>query len=235
MLIERFTLSLVTYRPFRSFPGTLGKMGHLDWDTVLLPDACDEILIIEKTDPGQKGILQYGNSRFRVITQPNNPPYADPFRQMQLDESKNDWVLIMDDDERLSAGALNFMAGLATADPYPGREWVAVRFPREDYIYHQGCWRYVPANGADHQTRLVNRKYVRWGADPHTVPVIDGLILTVGQVGVSILHYRDYDKIVSWTKHCNEMFADKPDIVAMQTAYLERLNMMMGIQPKNAR
>lgn len=230
MPIEKFTLSLVTYRPFRSFPGTLGKMGHWDWETGLLPESCDEILIIEKVDPGQRGLLQYGSDRFRVIVRPNDPPYADPFRQVQLDEAKNDWVLILDDDERLSAGALTFMAGLATADPAPGRDWVAVRFPREDYIYHQGCWRYVPANGADHQTRLVNRKRVKWGAEPHTVPAIEGLVLTVAQPGISILHYRDYDKIMSWTKHCNEMFADKPEIVEMQNAYIERVNMLMGIK-----
>lgn len=235
-MIDKITVSLVTYNSTKSFPGMPG-VWYLEGlvQSLAQVDIIDEIFLIEKEDEEHPALftrqppISFVDERWTIKIAPNDPPYADPFRQHQLCEARNDWVLILDDDERISWGMAQFINSLKEQDPCPDKDWVAISFPREDYIYHMGNWRYCPANGQDHQYRLVNRKFTQWGSDPHTLPQFDGTVLHVSDARKSILHYRDYDKIVSWSAHCNEMFKDKPQIVSMQDAYLQRVQQLLGV------
>lgn len=238
MIISQITIALTTYNPMRPFPNNkyISNTNFFsEWyESILrLPrDFVGEVLIIEKADNVSGGhqldsIYGKEDPRLRVIETSNDPPYADPFRAWMLEEAINDWVLILDDDERISPGLRRFLVSLAEHDPAPGKAWAAIRLPREDYIFHEGCWRYAPANGADHQMRFVNRHQVSWPSLPHSVPEIEGTVLTVGNDRCSILHYRDFDKIISWTQDCNDRFANMPHIVQMQNDYIDRLRKLL--------
>ena len=246
-LIEKITVSLTTFNPMRRFPERgyceSWKEAQGDEDVYLNHQTfisgwmesieqlhADEILIIEKAEAGKHCMAKrYPWNHVRVIEAPNDPPFADPFRQQMLDEAKNDWVLQLDDDERVSPQMATFLASLGDMDPAPTKPWAAIRFPREDYIFHKHCWRYIPANGDDHQMRLLDRRRVKVGSKPHSIPEPDGAVLTITSRECSILHYRSFDKITSWTDNCNRMFAHQPRIVAMQTAYVGRVRAMLGI------
>lgn len=239
--IDKITVAMTTFDPVRLFPTDEHYEHSRDSEFKPLTETylsgwirsierlkmVDDILIIEKSD-GEYILPAALEEPYRILTAPNNPPYADPFRQQMLDAAKNDWVLVLDDDERLSCQMIAFLESLVTRDPVPTKPWAAIRFPRQDYIFHDGLWKYVPANGSDHQMRLVDRRQVRWPGKPHSMPQVDGAILTVSQPECAILHYRDFNKIVSWTRDCNERFADMPEIVAMQDAYVQRVKEMLG-------
>ena len=250
-LIENITVALTTFNPMRRFPEPKyceswetiqdDDNVYLDYQTFISGwmeiieqlKNVDEILIIEKADTDKHCLAKtYPWNHVRVIEAPNDPPFADPFRQRMLDEAKNDWVLHLDDDERVSPQMATFLASLGERDPAPVKPWAAIRFPREDYIFYKHYWRYIPANGDDHQMRLLDRRRVKVGGKPHSIPEVDGAVLTIQSRECSILHYRSFDKIVSWTDNCNRMFADQPQVVAMQTAYVERVRAMLGIPAK---
>lgn len=234
-LIPSVTISLATYHPLRPFPGLGYADSHLSgWlaNVLRLPTA-NEIQIIERVDEGV--VPETANfplpdfKRCRLLHWPNDPPYIDPTRGPAQEDAANDWVLFLDDDERMSEGMIRFLACLSQQDPFPSKDWAAVRFPREDYLYYNGLWRYIPANGADPQIRLVNRERVHWPGTPHNTPEIDGMILSLTGQDMAILHYREYAKVVRRTDFCNGLFVDQERIVAMQTAYVERVRGMLGV------
>jgi hypothetical protein len=229
-------VALATYHPLRQFPVIEGISHFQGWiDSVSRLRVADEILILERMDPGADPDLMTGHPlledpRCRMIYEPNDPPWIDCTRQPMQGMAKNDWVLFLDDDERLSEGALRWIDSLAQEDPCPNRDWSVVRFAREDYIAHRGLWRHIPANAEDPQIRLVDRRRVQWPGTPHNLPQVQGLILDVRGQDTQILHYRQYEKIVARTAQTDALFAESPNLIWMQDAYVDRVRAMLGIR-----
>jgi glycosyltransferase involved in cell wall biosynthesis len=103
-------------------------------------------------------------------------------RQAALDRARGDWVLFVDDDERVSAGlAAEIRAAAASgqAEAY----WV----PRRNYIW--GRW--IRGGGwfPDAQLRLLRRDRACYdlGGLVHEVATVDG---RVGTLGCAIVHYN---------------------------------------------
>lgn len=230
--IEGISVVLVTYNPLRPFPGSTES--HLEgWiKNVCRLKIATEIILVEMLDDMEKPILPnqlIQDSRIRVIHRLNDPPYADPVCSEMLQESHNDWVFFLADDERMSEGMITLLDSLSEQDPLPQREWGAIQFRREDYIFYNDLWRYIPANGDDPQVRLVDRRMTTWDIKPHTVPCVDGLVIYIQQPPTTILHYRAYEKIVKATENYNQEFSSMPHIVQMQTNYMERVKAMLGV------
>jgi len=149
----------------------------------------DEIFVVEMVNPGEQHELDHDMlpDGYKLVVRKNDPP-TDITRKETLEAAKNDWVLFLDDDERMSEGMLRFVDSLATVDPAPSHDWSAICFQREDYIWYNGLWRYIPANGNDPQIRLVDRRRARWTGKPHEVPEVDGVLLTIARPDTKILH-----------------------------------------------
>lgn len=237
-MIDHITIGLPTDNPYQLFPGSEqslldGWLEHLQRLKIV-----DEILIVEMLDPGIEPRIpeKLLDPRCRVVRHPNDPPVERTRQEMQ-EMANNDWMLHLDDDERMSEGMIRFLESLATEDLkapagrtlVAGEDYAAIQFTREDYIYYNGVWRYIPANGNDPQIRLMDRRSVRWHGRPHEIPEIDGRLLSVQRPDTHILHYRSYEKIVRKTNKCNEQFKDQPNIVSMQDAYVERVKAMLGV------
>lgn len=258
-IIPSLTVALATYHPMRPFPGEDRPGGHFaGWiESVSRLEIANEILILERLD---KGNFAYGTGipkhidpscfpltlaepdlsmgpplladpRCRIIYEPNDPPWIDCTRQPMQELAKNDWVLFLDDDERLSEGMIRWINGLAQVDPLPDKDWSVVRFARDDYIRYRNLWRHIPANGDDPQIRLVDRRRVTWPGTPHNLPVVDGLIVDVRGIDTHILHYREYEKIVKRTAQTDALFVGSPNLIRMQDDYVRRVEAMLGVRP----
>jgi len=83
-----------------------------------------------------------------------------------------DWVLLVDADERVSAGLCQEILGALAAD---GNRWAAYAVPRLVYYLHRWWWRggWYP----DYDIRLFRRERATWGgSEPHEKILVDGQV-----------------------------------------------------------
>jgi glycosyltransferase involved in cell wall biosynthesis len=103
-------------------------------------------------------------------------------RQAALDRARGEWVLFVDDDERVSAGLAAEVRAAAASGRAHGY-WV----PRRNYIW--GRW--IRGGGwfPDAQLRLLRRDKARYdlGGLVHEVAIVDGRL---GTLDCAIVHYN---------------------------------------------
>jgi glycosyltransferase involved in cell wall biosynthesis len=130
-----------------------------------------------------------------VVTVPN-AGFVEPGRQTGIDAASEDWILILDADERAGPALRDLVAG------YVGRDDLAgVYLPRQNYLFgkwirHSGYW-------PDHQMRLVRPRSVEWPPLVHTKPRVNGLTERAPASPANAIVHHNYATIGEWVERNN--------------------------------
>jgi glycosyltransferase involved in cell wall biosynthesis len=112
--------------------------------------------------------------------------YVEPARNFALAQARNSWTLVVDADERASAGLAGWIA--ANLDQTSA---VAFRIPRRNYYRQQWiqCCGWFP----DEQLRLFRRERVKYSDRIHRAPAVEGTVENLPQRGEAYLAHYGFD------------------------------------------
>jgi hypothetical protein len=131
----------------------------------------------------------------RVVSIPN-AGFVEPGRQTGIDSAQEEWVLILDADERAAPALRELVCG------YVGREDLAgVYLPRQNHLFgrwirHSGYW-------PDHQLRLLRPRSTEWPPLVHTKPEVDGQTEKAAASPASAIVHHNYATIHEWVERNN--------------------------------
>jgi glycosyltransferase involved in cell wall biosynthesis len=106
----------------------------------------------------------------RVIEMPEEP-IVERVRNRAAAECRGDWLMVIDADERVSAGLARRIPELVKAT-----DVTAYAIPRKNYFL--GVW-LEHGNWPDPQIRLARRGKIRWSELIHEHPEVDGKVVTL--------------------------------------------------------
>lgn len=113
----------------------------------------------------------------------NNYLYVEPSREYGIRKAKNDWVLILDADERITQELAYEIKNIISQNDIHYSHFKIPRkniFGKIKWLKHGGWW-------PDYIIRLINKKYFKsWPKDIHSTPIIEG---NCGYLQNPILHY----------------------------------------------
>lgn len=130
-------------------------------EEVHLPDAllsvsdCDDIVVVDdnSTDATRKIAEAYGA---RVFERVMNNNFATQ-KNFGIDQTKHNWVLLIDADERVSPELLKAMDELGEEDGAAAYEFAWKNFLGAKWLAHGGLY-------PDYHTRLFDKRRARYGA-----------------------------------------------------------------------
>jgi glycosyltransferase involved in cell wall biosynthesis len=167
----------------------------------LLPDciaSCadwvSEVLVVDMESDDSTIATAHGLGA-RVIDVPN-AGFAEPGRQQGIDAAQQQWVLVLDADERAAAGLHELVCG------YVGREDVAgVYLPRQNYLFgrwirHSGYW-------PDHKLRLFRPGATEWPPYVHTQARVNGRTEKAPASPEHAIIHHNYATIREWVDRNN--------------------------------
>jgi glycosyltransferase involved in cell wall biosynthesis len=160
----------------------------------------DDILVVdmESTDATVELARKMGA---QVISHPFMQ-YVEPAREHGIKLAKYDWVFILDTDERIIKElAKEVKQQIASAEFSYYKVPRKNIFGRDVWVKHGGWW-------PDHQTRLINKKFLKsWPKAIHSVPVIEGKL---GFLNEPFLHYfqGNFEKMVEKTINYENIESD---------------------------
>jgi glycosyltransferase involved in cell wall biosynthesis len=131
----------------------------------------------------------------RVVSIPN-AGFVEPGRQTAIDSAQEEWVLILDADERAAPALHELVRG------YVGREDLAgVYLPRQNHLFgqwikHSGYW-------PDHQLRLLRPRSVNWPPLVHTKPDVNGRTEKAPASPANAIVHHNYETIREWVERNN--------------------------------
>lgn len=158
----------------------------------------DEIIVVdlESTDKSAVVAKKLGAN----VYPHKNFSYVEPARNFGISKAKNEWVLILDSDEKISSTLSNKIKELLenpSADYY--------RLPRKNIIF--GKWITQARWWPDYNIRLFKKGSVSWNEIIHAVPMTQGTGFDIPiDEKFAIIHnnYTDVDsyleKMVRYTK-----------------------------------
>jgi glycosyltransferase involved in cell wall biosynthesis len=112
--------------------------------------------------------------------------YVEPARNFALAQAKHPWALVLDADERVSAGLASWIAASLAGTPA-----AAFRIPRRNFYGSQWltCCGWFP----DEQLRLFRRERVRYSHRIHRAPEVEGEIVSLPLRGEAYLAHQAFD------------------------------------------
>lgn len=144
---------------------TLNEEANIAEAIKSVKNIADEIIVVdmESEDNTRKIAKELGAKIFLH----RKMGYVEPARNFAISKASNDWILILDADERISKTlAKKILSAIETnhADYYT--------LPRKNIIFdkwisHTGWW-------PDYNIRLFKKQNVSWGDEIHSVPVTNG-------------------------------------------------------------
>ena len=142
----------------------------------------EEIMLIdmESTD---KTVEIARNLKVLVSNFPRSH-YVEPAREFGISQSKTDWVLILDADERITKELTDEIKSVIRNSQFSNykipRKNIFGNPPAGGWLKYGGWW-------PDYQIRLVNKKYfIRWPKRIHSTPQIKG---DFGYLENPLIHY----------------------------------------------
>ena len=161
----------------------------------------DRVLIDMSSTDGTQALA--AGAGFRVVTIPASDD-VDAIRNDHLDQAREEWVLVLDSDESLSADAQTEIGRLIAVH---GADCDAFAIPRFNMIAGQ----IMRASGwyPDHQVRLFRKGTVAWSGGHHRPPRVltgDHRLFRLDPPDCLHIHHDNYDSLA--------------DFVERQTRYL---------------
>lgn len=140
---------------------------------------------------------------------------VEPERQYSVDLGAQPWVLVLDDDEKVSEALLEGLGGILQT----GAD--AVWFDFKNLVEGEDI---SPILGADPHLRLFRRGAVKWPTTMHSWPETAREALTLFS-DLEIIHSRSWDK-VKRSNAAREAVADD-NVIAMQTRFLREVERLL--------
>ncbi|MCW3074110.1 MAG: glycosyl transferase family protein [Flaviaesturariibacter sp.] len=167
----------------------------------------DEIVVVDMHSTDKT--VEIAKGLGAVIFYFDDCSYVEPARNFAIQKASNQWVLLLDADERLTPQLSQLLATIAGENKYD-----SVKIPRKNI--HFGKWTKHTGWWPDHQLRFFQRSKVNWGSQIHNVPEFPDNYFTIpAKEDLSILHYnfRSIDqlvaKITEYTRHENNLTLEK--------------------------
>jgi glycosyltransferase involved in cell wall biosynthesis len=131
----------------------------------------------------------------RVLTIPN-AGFVEPGRQTGLDAAGQEWVLVMDADERAGPELRELVERYVSRDELAG-----VYLPRQNYLFgrwirHSGYW-------PDYQLRLLRPRATQWPPHVHTKPEVSGRTEKAPASPEGAIVHHNYATIREWVDRNN--------------------------------
>jgi glycosyltransferase involved in cell wall biosynthesis len=162
-----------------------------------IKDFVSEIVVVDlgSTDESQQVFKEFD---VKVFTH-SWVPYADPIRNFAISKAREDWVLMLDPDERLSEDLIKRLKTFISSDE--SKKFTAVNIPFKNiffgkWISHTNFW-------PDKHVRFFKKGYLVWEDQVHKYPKVDGLILELpADEKVSVIHdsYQAWGEFISKQK-----------------------------------
>jgi glycosyltransferase involved in cell wall biosynthesis len=153
-----------------------------------------EVLVVDmESDDGTVAAAEALGAR--VIDVPN-AGFAEPGRQQGIDAAGEEWVLVLDADERAGPDLRELVRG------YVGRDDIAgVYLPRQNYLFgrwirHSGYW-------PDHKLRLFKPRATEWPPYVHTQARVMGRTVKAPASPASAIVHHNYATIREWIERNN--------------------------------
>lgn len=129
----------------------------------------DEIIVVDgrSTDNTVNICREYTDKIFQREPQ----GFANPDYQFAIDSANNEWILLIDADERLSDNLKAMIRGLTDQEEYNGYS-----FPRRNFYDENGEKWTRHVQYPDRQIRLTKKDKTKYRGMIHEFPVIDGKI-----------------------------------------------------------
>jgi glycosyltransferase involved in cell wall biosynthesis len=147
---------------------------------------CDEVLVVDShSTDGTRALAAAKGAR---VIERDWPGFG-PQKDFAVQAAQHDWVLCVDADERVSPALRTEIEALAARGFDAHGAW---RMPR--LANHLGTWVRHGTWYPDHQTRLFDRRRVRWGHEPVHERVVLSAGTGVGTLRGDLLHvpYRNF-------------------------------------------
>jgi (heptosyl)LPS beta-1,4-glucosyltransferase len=119
----------------------------------------------------------------------NNTGYVEPARNFGVEKTKNEWVLIIDADEKIGKDL-----SLKIKETVKNQEADYFRIPRKNYIF--GKWIKHTMWWPDYNIRLFRKGCVIWSEEIHKIPITKGKGADFPEKeSLAIIHenYKDVD------------------------------------------
>lgn len=125
---------------------------------------CDEIVICDMYSNDQTlSIAEKYNCR---IVMHEKASIVEPARAFAISQAKNDWVLLIDADEVVQSGLVEYLNETIANRP----DLAGIYIPRKNYMFG----RFVKASYPNHLLRFFKRDKVEWPKTIHAHPNIEG-------------------------------------------------------------
>jgi hypothetical protein len=123
----------------------------------------------------------------RVLRLPD-AGYCEPGRQPAIDAASEEWVLLIDADERLSDGGVQRLRALAAA---AGPDISAFRLPCPTYLGPQLIRGTGWGLDVERHPRFFRRSHVTWPGEIHVVPRFEAAVVDLpADVDVTLAHFK---------------------------------------------
>lgn len=151
----------------------------------------DEIVVVD--DGSTDKTLEIVKKYTKNIYHHTSVGYVEPVRNFAINKATNEWILLLDADERVPktlAEKINELLAMIVDDI------VAVYIPRKNIIFnkwieHSGWW-------PDHQIRLFRKGSVIWQNKIHSVAEVKGKAMLLENVEQYAIEHFNYNTIASF-------------------------------------
>ncbi len=153
----------------------------------------DQVLVFDMQSDDETAVIceKYGVRRIEITKQ----PYVELVRNISIQAADNEWVIVLDPDERISKGLRDSIPALLL-----NKSVDAYSIPRVNKIF--GTWARTMCWWPDSQLRLFRKKAVVYRGVIHETPIIDGVIVTLAaEYNNAIIHinYNDISQFFDKT------------------------------------
>ncbi len=157
-----------------------GCLATLEW--------ADEIVVVDMhSDDRTREIAAKAGCR---VLEHERVGYVEPARNFAVAQARNAWVLVVDADERVPPGLVDWMQRIL-----PGTGASAFRIPRRNY--YGTTWMRCCGWFPDRQLRLFRRDKIAYSDRIHRPPRVDGVTETLPTWGDAHLRHLCFDTLES--------------------------------------
>lgn len=161
----------------------------------------DEIIVVDmhSDDDTQKIARKLGA---KVLTH-ERTGIVEPARNFAITKATNDWVLIVDADERIPKSLSSKIRSLVK----DGASFDAIYIPEVNYFF--GEWVKGNTLWPDYHPRFINRNKVKWTTAVHSMPIIENAMYLPAEKKYAIHHYSETYKTLNGFIMRNNVYSQK--------------------------
>ncbi|HEV7677204.1 MAG TPA: glycosyltransferase [Candidatus Dormibacteraeota bacterium] len=172
-----------------------GAVRNLAW--------CDEVLVVDMhSDDRTAEIARSLGARVEFHERLS---FVEPARMFALEQARNDWILVIDPDERVTESLARELVQVAIEDSAD-----AVRVPRDNWI--SGRRLRATGWGAEKHYRFFKRGHVFWPAEVHAIPQVSGRTLELSRDARTdnTMHHYTAENLYSFFEKLNRYSEQEP-------------------------